>query len=46
MAAADPRRWREVDAAVDADHVAERILRLVSDALQQAGVRPAERRSA
>ena len=46
MAAADPRRWREVDAAADADQVAQRILGLVSDALQQAGVRPAERRSA
>jgi dTMP kinase len=46
MAAADPRRWREVDAAADADEVARRILALVSEALQQAGVRPAERRSA
>jgi dTMP kinase len=46
MAAADPRRWREVDAAADEDQVARRILELVSDALQQAGVRPVERRSA
>jgi len=46
MAAADPSRWREVDAAAEADRVAERILRLVSDALQQAGVRPVQRRSA
>jgi dTMP kinase len=46
MAAADPRRWREVDAAADQDQVAQRILGLVSDALQQAGFRPAERRSA
>jgi dTMP kinase len=46
MAAADARRWREVDAAADEDQVAQRILALVSDALQQAGVRPAERRSA
>jgi dTMP kinase len=46
MAAADPRRWREVDAAADADQVAQRIFGLVSDALQQAGIRPAERRSA
>jgi dTMP kinase len=46
MAAADPQRWREVDAAADADQVAQRILALVSDALRQAGVRPAERRSA
>ncbi len=46
MAAADPRRWREVDAAADQDQVAARILGLVSEALAQAGVRPAERRSA
>jgi dTMP kinase len=46
MAAADPRRWREVDAAADQDQVAARILVLVSEALAQAGVRPAERRSA
>jgi dTMP kinase len=46
MAAADPRRWREVDASADQDQVAARILALVSEALQQAGVRPAERRSA
>src|SRR6266849_828700 len=44
MAAADPRRWREVDAAADQDQVAARILGLVSEALAQAGVRPAERR--
>ena len=46
MAAADPRRWREVDAAADEDEVARRILALVSEALQQAGIRPAQRRSA
>jgi dTMP kinase len=46
MAAADPRRWREVDAAADQDQVAARILVLVSEALAQAGVRPAERQSA
>jgi dTMP kinase len=46
MAAADPRRWREVDAAADADQVAKRILGLVSEALHHAGVRPAEQRSA
>ena len=46
MAAADPGRWREVDAAADADQVAQRIRGLVSDALQQAGVRPVQRRSA
>jgi dTMP kinase len=46
MAAADPGRWREVDAAADADRVAERILGLVSAALRQAGVRPVQRRTA
>jgi dTMP kinase len=46
MAAADPRRWREVDATADPDQVAERVLALVGEALAQAGVRPAERRSA
>jgi dTMP kinase len=46
MAAADPRRWREVDAAADADEVAARIFAVVGEALAQAGVRPAERRSA
>jgi hypothetical protein len=46
MATADPRRWREVDATADPDQVAERIVALVGEALAQAGVRPAERRSA
>ena len=46
MAAADPQRWREIDAAADEDQVAKRILELVSQALQQAGVRPVQRRSA
>jgi dTMP kinase len=46
MAAAEPRRWREIDAAADQDQVAERILGLVSDALRQAGVRPVQRRTA
>jgi dTMP kinase len=46
MAAADPGRWREVDASADEDQVAERTLSLVSEALQQAGVRPVQRRSA
>jgi hypothetical protein len=35
-----------VDAAADTDQVAQRILAFARDALQQAGVRPAERRSA
>ena len=46
MAAAEPRRWREVDASADPDQVAERIRSLVSDALDKAGVRPVQRRSA
>jgi len=46
MVAAEPRRWREVDASQDQDSVAHRILLLVSEALEQAGVRPAQRRSA
>ena len=46
MAAADPQRWREVDAAADEDQVAKRILDLVGQALQQAGIRPVQRRSA
>jgi len=46
MAASEPQRWREVDASADEDQVAKRILELVSQALQQAGIRPAQRRSA
>jgi dTMP kinase len=46
MAAEDPRRWREVDAAADPDQVAGRILQEALDALRQAGVHPAQRRSA
>ena len=46
MAAAEPQRWREVDAAAGPDEVAYRIAGLVNDALRQAGVRPVQRRSA
>jgi dTMP kinase len=46
LAAAEPQRWREVDASADEDQVAQRILSLVRDALARASVRPAERRSA
>lgn len=46
LAAAEPGRWREVDASADADRVADRILEAVSTALDSAGVRPAQRRSA
>ena len=46
LAAAEPNRWREVDASADPDQVAARILELVTEALDRAGVRPAQRRSA
>lgn len=46
LAAAEPRRWREVDASQAADRVAARILQLVAEALDHAGVRPVERRTA
>ena len=46
LAAADPRRWREVDASAAEERVAGRILELATVALAQAGVRPAQRRSA
>jgi dTMP kinase len=46
MAAAEPDRWREVDASAPPDEVAVSILEHVRRALQQAGVLPAERRSA
>jgi dTMP kinase len=46
MAAAEPHRWREVDASRDPDQVADRILEFTTQALQLAGIRPAERRSA
>jgi dTMP kinase len=46
LAAAEPARWREVDASAGESEVAARILRLASEALAGAGVRPAQRRSA
>ncbi|TMD42943.1 MAG: dTMP kinase [Chloroflexi bacterium] len=46
LAAADPGRWREVDASAVEERVAGRILELATVALGQAGVRPAQRRSA
>jgi dTMP kinase len=46
MAAAEPVRWREVDASSDPDQVAHRILEFTMQALQRSGIRPAERRSA
>jgi len=46
MAAAEPRRWRDVDASSDPDQVAGRVLEYTLAALQRAGIRPAERRSA
>jgi dTMP kinase len=46
MAAADRQRWRELDASGHPDEVARQILRLVSETLERAGIRPAQRRSA
>ena len=46
LAAVDPERWREVDASADPAQVAAAILHYVTEALQRAGVRPAQRRSA
>ena len=46
MAAAEPGRWREVDALSDPNQVADRVLEYAIQALQGAGIRPAERRSA
>ena len=46
MAAADPARWREVDASLDEDQVADQVLEHVMQALTRAGIRPAQRQSA
>jgi dTMP kinase len=46
MAAQDRHRWREVDASQAPDQVADRVLEQTVEALQRAGIRPAERRSA
>jgi len=46
MAAAEPQRWRVVDASSDPDEVARFVLEFTIEALQRAGIRPAERRSA
>jgi dTMP kinase len=46
LAASDPQRWREVDASGDPAQVAATILECVTGALDRAGVRPAQRRSA
>lgn len=46
MMAAEPQRWREVDASSDPDQVARRVLEYTIEALRRAGIRPAERRSA
>jgi dTMP kinase len=46
LAQEQPQRWREVDASADPDQVAERILALSGEALDRAGVRPVQRRSA
>jgi len=46
MALEEPDRWREVDAAAGPDEVAAAIFIEVERSLAQAGIRPAERRSA
>ena len=46
LAASDPDRWRQVDASANPDLVAAAILEHVQQALQRAGIQPAERRSA
>jgi dTMP kinase len=46
LAAGAPQRWREVDATAGPDRVAERILAATTEALDYAGIRPAQRRSA
>jgi dTMP kinase len=46
MAAQDEHRWRTIDASSDPDQVAGRVLEYANEALERAGVRPAERRSA
>jgi thymidylate kinase len=46
MAAWEPHRWRQVDASRDPDDVASKILELTVEALRNAGIRPAERRTA
>lgn len=46
LARVEPERWRQVDASLDPDQVAAAILEHAQRALQAAGIRPAERRSA
>jgi len=46
MALEEPDRWREVDAAAGPDEVAAAVFSQVERSLEQAGVGPAERRSA
>jgi dTMP kinase len=46
MAAAEPARWRQVDASLPEDQVADQILEYAMQALVQAGIRPAQRRTA
>jgi dTMP kinase len=46
MAALEPHRWRGVDASLDPDQVADRVLEYTTQALHLAGIHPAERRSA
>ncbi len=46
LAASEPDRWWQVDASATPDAVAATILEHVQRSLEQAGIRPAERRSA
>ena len=46
MTALDPHRWRVIDASIDPDQVANGIFEQTIAALQEAGLRPAERRLA
>jgi dTMP kinase len=46
LAAAEPSRWREVDASAGPQQVARKILELASEALRRSGVLPTQRRSA
>ena len=46
MVASDPGRWRQVDASLPEDQVAEQVLEHTMEALLRAGIRPAQRRTA
>src|SRR5579864_2236574 len=46
LAAAQPERWRQIDASAGESQVAREILQLTTAALDKAGVAPAQRRTA